>query len=190
MGSEIIIFLIAAGIVALLWLLSPLWKEPARPPVAPLVIPSPRAVDVRPTIPAIRVISHHGFEQTEVDERFEVRVYGDCEYAIAKMFYAKVAGVTFPNADGTKRLPVVRACRVAEILVLVPDDSIPDHPGAVGVHRAGGGQLGYLDARLAGEVRRAGLHKYHCVFRRKLYKPDTQIVAGAVLCMCRLQEKD
>lgn len=148
-------------------------------------VSSPVSVSTR------NIVSVGGYyDRTDADLAFEERVRDQCNFVIKKTFYAKLAGVTFPNVDGTKRLPVVRICRVGEVLLLTPDDSIVGHPGAVAIHRSTGGQLGYLDARLAGEVRRDGLTKWVCVFRRNLYKPETKILAGAVLYMARLRENE
>jgi hypothetical protein len=151
---------------------------------APIVKPQTKPVAPRPMVTVVS----RGYEQTEADFAFEDKVRDKCDYVIKGMFYAHVAGVTYPNADGSQRLQVIRKSRVGEVLLLVPDDSIPGHPGAVAIHRSEGGQLGYLDARLAGETLRDGIEKYVCVFRRNLYKPDTQILAGAIICMARMQE--
>jgi hypothetical protein len=126
-----------------------------------------------------------GYVKTDADIAFEGSLGRRFE-SIERVLYDSVAGINHPNSDGSKRLPVIRKCRELEFLLMVPDDLILDHPMAVTLHRAKGGQLGFLNARLAGELRRDGLDKWACVFRRKIYKPDTKIVRGAVICLVRI----
>lgn len=127
------------------------------------------------------------YRQTEEDVEFERLLRKCCNGPLEKLFYAKVVGVTFPNADGSRRLQVIQECAIGEALQLMHHTEIAGYPDAVGVHRVGGGQLGYLESRLAGEVLRdEGGKRWVAVFRRPLQHPETGRLAGAVLCMIRL----
>jgi hypothetical protein len=74
--------------------------------------------------------------------------------------FTKVAGVTHDNADGTSRQTVIAACQLGEKLDLIHDDKNAYDPNAIEVRRASGEQLGYLSARLAGEVARDNARGY------------------------------
>lgn len=101
------------------------------------------------------------YQQTDEDIDFEQRVREAIgEQFIEKAFYVKVVGVTFRNGDGSRRLPIIRKCQMFESLQLRHDTSDTRFPEAVGVHRKDGGQLGFLDARLAAEVLRAARAGY------------------------------
>jgi hypothetical protein len=63
--------------------------------------------------------------------------------------FAKVAGVTFPNDDGSERQSVLKNCRVDEPLVLQHDPKNAFSKFATKVMRVDGQQLGYMPEYLA-----------------------------------------
>lgn len=65
---------------------------------------------------------------------------------------ARVAGVTFPNADGTERQDVIASCEPGEQLVLMHDPGNEYSECAVRVLRQNGTQLGYAPEYLAEEI--------------------------------------
>ena len=66
-----------------------------------------------------------------------------------KHVFAKVAGVTFPNDDGSERQSVLRDCRVNETIVLVHDPGNSYSSYATKVLRTNGAQLGHAPEYLA-----------------------------------------
>lgn len=77
------------------------------------------------------------------------------EYAQAMRLrhnYAKIAGVTFPNEDGTERQKIISRCRVGERLILRHDPENGFSPFATQVLRTNGEQLGFVPEYLAEEV--------------------------------------
>ncbi|HEV2382685.1 MAG TPA: HIRAN domain-containing protein [Terriglobia bacterium] len=72
-----------------------------------------------------------------------------------RLFYKKLAGITFKNQDGSSRQKVIQHCRVGEELVLVLEPTNPYDADAIKVCRANGEQLGYwpADGRMADSLR-------------------------------------
>ena len=70
--------------------------------------------------------------------------------------FAKVAGVTFPNDDGSERQDIIKRCRPGEQLILRHDAYNKYSIFATQVLRANGEQLGhapeYLAERICGEI--------------------------------------
>ena len=66
--------------------------------------------------------------------------------------FAKVAGVTFPNNDGSERQAIIRRCKAGEHLILrhEPDNKYSDF--AIQVLRENGEQLGYAPEYLAERI--------------------------------------
>jgi len=64
----------------------------------------------------------------------------------------KVAGVSFPNDDGTERQGIIKRCRVGERLSLVRDENNSFSPFAIQVMRTTGEQLGYVPDHLASDL--------------------------------------
>jgi len=131
-----------------------------------------------------------GYVKTEDDIAFEKKLTGRFDRAIEKIIYDQVAAIMWNNDDGTNRLSVIRKCKVGEFLLLESFGSISSDVDVVGVLREDGSRLGYVEAKLAGELRRDGLHKWACVFRRKIFRTDVKSSSGAILCLVRLKEKD
>lgn len=71
---------------------------------------------------------------------------------VLRDFHTKVAGVTFKNADGTNRQDIVRALQVGSDVVFRPMGT-KDHPEAIAVFTNTGKQIGFLNAKLAVEMR-------------------------------------
>ena len=67
-------------------------------------------------------------------------------------FYTKIAGVTFPNPDGSSRQEFIQKCRPDEQVFLEPEPDNRFDPNAVRVVRKTDEQLGYLPAGLAESV--------------------------------------
>jgi HIRAN domain len=109
-----------------------------------------------------------------------------------KAFYTKVAGASHPNVDGSSRAQIIKKCEVFECLNLVWEQDNKFDPNAVAVRRVNTGQqLGYLDARLAGEVVHALKRRGPCwtaLFRHPTHHPETGKVVGAVLYMIRFSD--
>ena len=124
--------------------------------------------------------------ETPSHERREDAVREECG-PCDKFFHSKVAGVTYKNGDGSSRLAVIRRCRLGEELSLLLG-TMPEFPDSVAVCRDDGSQLGFLDSRLAGEVKRdmARGGQWRCFLMRKTEYEDK--LTGADLCMARLSE--
>ena len=74
-------------------------------------------------------------------------------------FRTTIAGVTYPNEDGTDRQAILTALRVGEDLVLNREPGNPHDKYAVAVFRANGQQVGYVpagDIRLANHIDSGG----------------------------------
>jgi hypothetical protein len=70
-----------------------------------------------------------------------------------------IVGITYPNADGSSRLFVVKTCRPGDPLELRPEPKHPLDPYALRVLNARGEQLGFVPADRApwiGAKMRAG----------------------------------
>lgn len=93
----------------------------------------------------------------QCNARFEIRIQDPKATPIpnsakARCFYSKVAGVTFQNDDGVPRQRIIARCRVGERLLLRHETQNPASSTAVGVFRENGEKLGYLNARLGGDL--------------------------------------
>lgn len=71
---------------------------------------------------------------------------------VLRDFHTKVAGVTFLNADGSKRQDIIRSLPVGSDVVFRPM-AMKDHPEAIGVFTTSGKQIGFLGKQLAIEMR-------------------------------------
>jgi hypothetical protein len=80
-------------------------------------------------------------------------------------FFARVAGETSRNSDGSDRQAVIARCRVGDLLVLEHEPDNPQDINAVRVITRRGEQIGYLERHLAGEVvsRRAKGWSFHAL---------------------------
>lgn len=59
-------------------------------------------------------------------------------------FYVRVAGVSFPNDDGSSRQAAIKRCRIGETATLIPDSGNRFDPLAIRVLSASGAQIGFL----------------------------------------------
>jgi hypothetical protein len=66
--------------------------------------------------------------------------------------FAKVAGVTFPNDDGSERQEIIRRCKVGEHLILRHDANSQYSAFATQVLRTNGEQLGHAPEYLADRI--------------------------------------
>ena len=75
---------------------------------------------------------------------------------MSQTFVVHLRGVSFANADGSERQPLIAACRNGEQLILRAEPSNPHDRHAVDVLNSQGQQLGYLpsDARNASAILR------------------------------------
>jgi hypothetical protein len=77
-------------------------------------------------------------------------------YPQVRAIHTKVYGVSFANADGSKRQQIAERCRPGDPLMLVREPDNPHDPWAIAVRTQAGAQLGYigyhLSRRLAAEM--------------------------------------
>ena len=108
-------------------------------------------------------------------------------------FYAKIAGASHPNRDGTSRTKIIGKCDVGDPLEFRPEPENEFDPDAIAVTRLGTDeQLGYLDARLASEVARDFRRYGPCrvgLFRHPDYHPGTGAIVGAVIYVLKLSSE-
>lgn len=67
-------------------------------------------------------------------------------------FYTKVAGVIYPNRDGSSRQEIISRCQQCEQVDLIPEPDNPVDSNAIAVIRENGEQIGYLPRDLAKDV--------------------------------------
>jgi len=116
------------------------------------------------------------------EAKLKKKLHGD-NYRI---FYKKLVGVSFPNSDRTNRKDGILRLKEHEELKLVPQLDHPNDPNAIFVTNLAGRGLGYLDARLTGEVSRSmakGI-RWHCFVRRLLTTDGTEHV-GLTVCLAK-----
>jgi hypothetical protein len=115
-------------------------------------------------------------------------------FDLDKAFYTKVAGVAYPNKDGSKRARIIADCDVGTALELRPEPENKYDPNAVAIVRLGlGEQLGYLESGLASEVARDFREFGPCwlaLFRHPNHHPETGAIVGAVIYMMRLPAEE
>jgi hypothetical protein len=88
--------------------------------------------------------------EDEVREKWLKQQYPEGD----KWIFTKVVGVSYRNNDGSDRRTIIRHCRVPAELQLVPEPNNPFDSNAIGVRRANGEPLGYLNQRLAADMHR------------------------------------
>ncbi len=103
-----------------------------------------------------------------------------------RFFYKKLVGVSFDNPDKTNRKEGILRLKEHEELKLVRQPDHPNDSNAVFVTNLAGRGLGYLDARLAGEVSRSKAKgvSWHCFVRRLLTTDGTDHV-GLTVCLAK-----
>lgn len=104
-------------------------------------------------------------------------------------FFATLAGVSFPNDDGSDRQQILAMCVAREWLTLEPEPANPFDDNAIGVVSARG-QIGYLDRRCAREIANATAkgRRFRAAFceRREAGHRDGQHVHGGVIVIFEL----
>ena len=63
--------------------------------------------------------------------------------------YAKIAGVTMSNEDGSSRIDILAKCKAGEELQLIREPDNPYDKNAVKVCRMNGEQLGFIPKEIA-----------------------------------------
>jgi hypothetical protein len=71
------------------------------------------------------------------------------ERALLQHFFTSVAGVTYPNRDGSSRQTIIAKCRAGEPIVLEAEPDNAQHENAVRVLRKDTSQIGYVVPRMA-----------------------------------------
>lgn len=127
-------------------------------------------------------------EEADFDAYIEREFGGQTD----KSFYAKVAGASHRNDDGTSRRVVIEGCKSKDLLSLRRDPDNPYDPNAIKICTAFGEQLGFVESRLAGEIVRDcaqyGL-RYFFIFCRANHHPETDRVVGATIYVARLKKE-
>ena len=67
-------------------------------------------------------------------------------------FLISVAGVTYPNRDGSNRQTIIATCRAGESVILEAEPDNLHHENAVRVLRKDGSQIGYVVPRIAPQL--------------------------------------
>jgi hypothetical protein len=78
-------------------------------------------------------------------------------YPEIRAIHTKLYGVSFENADGSKRQEIIQHCRAGDPLTLVREPANPHDPCAIAVltgasHAGPGRQLGYIGYHLSREL--------------------------------------
>lgn len=89
-----------------------------------------------------------GFTRTSFDDFLDRQ----CEVTNGKSFYGRLAGTTHANADGTSRQSAIADLRPCDELLLQHEPANAYDENAIRVLTQAGQQVGYLEARLAGET--------------------------------------
>jgi hypothetical protein len=134
--------------------------------------------------------NQHGEQQTDEDQDFELGFYRQFGTSVEYAFYTKIVGVSHRNRDGTLRRPAIKRCEMLDELDLIAEPDNEFDKNAIGIFSLEGKQLGYLEARLAGEVSRGILRgsEYTALFRCQTHHDDR--VVGAVILLCRYRRGD
>jgi len=106
---------------------------------------------------------------------YEKKVLQSFGSSVEKHFYNKLKGVSFRNDDSSSRQKSIRTLKECEELQLCREPDNKFDPNAILVRSGNGARLGYLDARLAGEVTRSlksGV-RWRCYVRHVLHEPGT-----------------
>jgi hypothetical protein len=124
-------------------------------------------------------------ERTDDDLEFELGFYKRFGASVEYAFYVTIAGTRHKNPDGTSRIAAIKRCEMLDVLDLMPEPENKFDKNAIGVFSPEWEQLGYLDARVAGEVSRgiARGEEYIALFRHPNYHNDR--VVGVLILLCR-----
>lgn len=125
----------------------------------------------------------------EHDAKFEATIAEEFVGQIEKSFYSKIAGTTHRNRDGTYRKPAIAKCEEGERLSLVHEPDNPVDPNAIAICTEDGFQLGYIEARLAGEIIRDVARngpRWVVTFAHHNCHPETGKVVGGTIYVTKL----
>jgi hypothetical protein len=140
------------------------------------------------------ILGWSGDSHDAADQEFEAVIAETIPVeAQEKAFYVKVVGTSHRNSDRTSRTRIIDECSAFDPILLVPEPDNHFDPNAIAVRRRETNeQLGYLDARLAGEIsrdiKRCG-PRWIAFFRHKTQHPDTDKTVGAVIRLICLSEE-
>ncbi len=126
----------------------------------------------------------------EAFERLLDQVFGA---ALDRWFYSRVAGTHHLNRDGTHRPRIIAKCAEPEILLLISEpDNAYDSNALKIVRRETGEQLGYVEARAAGEITRdvGKGGTWLAVLRSRNHHPETGKTVGANIALVRLRSEE
>lgn len=98
-------------------------------------------------------------------------------------FDGKLAGLTWPNPDGSSRQEIARTLSVYDELYLIPEPDNAFDKHAVAVFSPAGDQVGYLEARLARDLAHRGERggKARCFVRALRSRGDVVGVSFGLL---------
>ena len=107
----------------------------------------------KPNVASVPVEWHKVESTVDYGERDRLIVdWLDHNKLIERYIFAHIAGVTFPNLDGSSRQVALCRCKPMQLLVLKWERDNPVSQTAVAVHLETGEQLGYLQSRLGEET--------------------------------------
>ena len=143
----------------------------------------------------IRKMSGHDFNASPMEQNKDHRewseesVLSSMPRPIERHFYSKIAGASHKNDDGTSRIAAIKRCSPGDVLDSAWEHDNPYDSNAVAIF-LDGHQLGYLDARLAGETvrdaKRHGWRQLH-YFVHANHDPTSGITKGATIFVIRLE---
>jgi hypothetical protein len=152
----------------------------------------PSISEVKSRVPPISISIGLGtYEQSDEDRAFENVILNAQTLPIEKFFYTKLVGTSHDNDDGSSRVKAISDCHVGANLGMRLEPENKFDPNAIAI-MFDNRQLGYLDARLAGEttrdIKRNGF-RYGVYLRRPTLHPTTNRIVGAVLLMIRFTKE-
>jgi hypothetical protein len=120
--------------------------------------------------------------------QFEARISRLIPAAVrTNAFYAKVAGGSHTNPDGTSHAAVIKKCKTFDILRLEVKSENPFAANAVAVFSETGEQMGYLDSGLTRGAQ-WNVARWIAIFRHQKRDSETGAVVGAIVYMIHLTE--
>jgi hypothetical protein len=147
--------------------------------------PTPRRYPGPTQPPPAPRVDHHA--EAGPDETFIEDIYGDRP---ERSFYTTIAGVSYPNADGTSRISAICRCHSREQLKIFHDsgNAFSSHCCLI-AREEDGAQLGYLPDRIGAEVLSAARRGIEVVgfFGHRNQHPDTNKVVGASILLVFLR---
>lgn len=110
----------------------------------------------------------------------------ETQEAIAdRHFFATIAGLSFPNDDGSDRQKILAKCAPREWLTLEPEPANPFDKKAIAI-LSPHGQVGYLDRRCAQEITNASkdgrrFRAAFCERREAGHRNGTHVYGGVIV---------